>query len=74
VRAQWDGAMWYVTRHVPLQGGVRGPKGFRELAEADTSGCGTERRGGIVEGLPVLEHVASDVHSARQSASRSLLR
>jgi hypothetical protein len=34
-----------ITRH-PLQGGVRGPRGSRELAEASTSGCGAERRGG----------------------------
>ena len=52
--------MWYVTGH-PLQGGVRGPRGSRELAEAGTSGCGTERRRGLVEGLPDLEHVASYV-------------
>ena len=43
--------MCCITRH-PLQGGVRGPRGSRELAEADTSGCGAERRGGSAEGLP----------------------
>jgi hypothetical protein len=56
--------MWCIKRH-PLQGGVRGPRGTRELAEAGTSGCGTERRGGVAEGLPVLEHVASDVQHDR---------
>jgi hypothetical protein len=56
--------MCCITGH-PLQGGVRGPRGSRELAEAGTSGCGTERRGGFVEGLPDLEHVASDVQHDR---------
>jgi hypothetical protein len=51
-----------ITRH-PLQGGVRGPRGSRELAEAGTSGCGAERRGGKRRGLKDLEHIASDVHT-----------
>jgi hypothetical protein len=66
--------MWYVTRH-SLQGGVRGPRGTHELAEAGTSGCVSEWRGGVDEGLPVPEHIASVVqHNRVQSASRSLLR
>jgi len=40
---------------------VRGLRGSREPAEAGTSGCGAERRGGSAEGLPDLEHIASDV-------------
>jgi hypothetical protein len=40
--------MWYVTGH-PLQGGVRGPRGSRELAEAGTRGGGAARNGGGFE-------------------------
>jgi hypothetical protein len=61
-----------ITRH-PLQGGVRGPRGSRELAEAGTSGCGMERRNVFLSPRTFSTHAGScrsDVDARVRSSKR----